>query len=145
MGCVLARSGLARGFRMRAVFFVAPIVWASSAGYLRFRTLDIESMLAAQSVFGPTVALEPLAGAIVSAAAFVGGLAAGVLWLRSCPRLGEIETVLRLGEAALIATIVTTSVWGSPFTSVGALSVALTALVIAAAVSLVWFGARWHT
>ncbi|MEO7804093.1 MAG: hypothetical protein ABIS18_06835 [Actinomycetota bacterium] len=143
LGCVLARTHLRGGVENRTVLAIAVVCWAVCVPYLRFRTIDIGSMLAAHSVFGSSVLLRPGSGAAVSIAAFIVGLGACVIWLREIPILGGVDRILRKGEAVLLATIVATSAWGSPVLARGLDQAAISALAVVASCAAVWYASTW--
>jgi hypothetical protein len=134
----------------------SPVAWLALlsfcilASVLRFSTLDLRAALAAQAAIGPGALGGPLLLSAVDVLGALVGLMAGAAWVEHLPRLAGspeaegLDTALRWGESALVATAVGAQVWGP---SVGALlhgplsvlagPVAVSTLVTLAAVALV--------
>jgi hypothetical protein len=134
----------------------APVAWFTVLSFwvlasaLRFSTLDLSAVLAAQAAVGPGVLGGPLRLSAVDVLGGLVGLMAGAAWVEQLPRLAGspqaegLDTALRWGESALVAAAVAALVWGP---SIGALlhgpwrmlagPVAASTLVTLAAVALV--------
>jgi hypothetical protein len=120
------------------------------ASALRFSTLDLGAVMAAQAAVGPGVLGGPLRFSAVDVLGGLVGLMAGAAWVEHLPRLAGspqaegLDTALRWGESALVAAAVAAQVWGP---SIGALlhgpwrvlagRVAVSTVVTLAAVALV--------
>lgn len=116
--CVVVRSLLSENRTWTAAWWLVPIGWSLLAGALRFRTVDLESVLGAQAALGPGALVLPTPAAAIAGAASVVGLVSGVFWVASLPRLDTdrrvevLDSVLRWGECALVAAVALSPVGG---------------------------------
>ncbi len=100
-----------------APWFVV-LSWCVMAAALRFGTLDLGEVLAAQAVLGPSPLIGPPLK--VAATVLVGlvGLVAAAAWVQRLPPLSgsaereALDRVLRWGETALATAAVTATAWG---------------------------------
>lgn len=96
------------------------VSWSIVSGVVSFSTLDLGSAMAAGAVIGPRWVFGSLPSIIASVLACAAGLVAGAIWVDSAPPIPSepLDSVLRLGESALIATAVSATIFGP---SLGAL------------------------
>ncbi|MGH2731630.1 MAG: hypothetical protein ACRDJG_01560 [Actinomycetota bacterium] len=114
----VAESHPRRGFAATAAPWFVVLAWCVMAAALRFRTLDLGEVLAAQAVLGPSPLIGPPLK--IAATVIVGlvGLAAAAAWVQGLPPLSgsaereALDRVLHWGETALASAAVTATVWG---------------------------------
>jgi hypothetical protein len=114
-----------QGFPAAAAPWFVVLAWCVMAAALRFETLDLGEVLAAQAVLGPSILVGPPPKIAVALLVGVAGLVAAAAWVQRLPPLSgsaereALDRVLRWGETALASAAVTATVWGP---SLGALT-----------------------
>jgi hypothetical protein len=86
---------------------------ALGVGALRWGTLELEGLVGAQSVIGPTVSVGPTAAAVSAILATVAAVVATGVWLTE-PRATSIGSWLWFGIEAVLVVATLTSVFAVP-------------------------------
>lgn len=121
VACMIGRRLIGGKGGRADVGWFAVTAWCVAAGFLRFETIEPQEALAAQAVLGPGPISGTIFAAGVSWLALVSGIASSTFWARSLPssdQAGETGKMLRWGESALAASVVSAAIWGP---SLGAL------------------------
>jgi hypothetical protein len=134
--------GLVTGRTDEALAGAALAILAGALGVaaLRWGSLDLGDLRAAQAVFGPTVRVAPEEAAAAAICALSGGVLALGVWLGTLRPAGAADLAVAGLEAVVGGLALVTAFWGPEVTSVeltGQWALA-TAAVIAVAVGLAW-------